>query len=116
MKTIKYFPLLLLLSLACSLTASPSASSMEAKPVNKISLTTPTHIPNTAVPTIPAKCVVNAQSLHLRTCAGLKCTVISWLSHGDELVVQEKDQDWIRVVSPAGQTGWVHSKYCGGLP
>ncbi len=116
MKTIKYLPLFLLLSVACSLTASPAVSSLEAKPVNKNSFATPTHIPYTAVSTIPAKCVVTAQTLHLRTCAGLNCTVIDWLSYGDELIVQEKDQDWIRVITPAGQSGWVHSKYCGGLP
>jgi len=44
----------------------------------------------------------------------LHCTVLTWLSMGDVLDVLDTDQDWIKVITPAGQTGWVHSKYCGG--
>jgi uncharacterized protein YgiM (DUF1202 family) len=118
MKTINYFQILtIFFLLACSLTTPPpSAPDTEMQSVNKIYLTTPTSIPNPTPSTIPAACTVSAESLHLRDCAGLHCTVIAWLSKGDVLVIQETDQDWIKVTTPAGQTGWVHSKYCGGLP
>ena len=115
MKRYRYL-FLPLLSLACSLTTAPAVSNMDAKSVDKISLATPTMIPSAVPSTIPAVCTVSAQSLHLRDCEGLSCTVITWLSQGEQLDVQEKDHDWIKVTTPAGQTGWVHSKYCGGLP
>ena len=44
----------------------------------------------------------------------MHCTVITWLSEGEVLVVNKADQNWLQVTTPAGQTGWVHSKYCGG--
>jgi hypothetical protein len=44
----------------------------------------------------------------------MHCPVADWLSNGDVLEIQDTDQDWINVITPAGQTGWVHSKYCGG--
>lgn len=101
--------------LACSLTTSPVSSNAEVKEVNNVYLATPSSIPSPTASTIPVACTVSAESLHLRDCAGLHCTVIAWLSKGDVLVVQEKDDDWFKVTTPAGQTGWVHSKYCGGL-
>ena len=116
MKRYRYL-VLVLLSLACSLTTPPSsASDMNAQSLNKIHLETSTMIPSPTPSTIPAACTVSAESLHLRDCAGLHCTVIAWLSKGDVLVVHEKDDDWFKVTTRAGQTGWVHSKYCGGLP
>lgn len=113
-------PRLLLLSilflLACSLTTPPTVSNMDVQAVNKIYLATPTVILTPVFHTIPAACTVSAESLHLRDCAGLHCSVIAWLSKGEVLEIQETDQDWIKVTSPAGQIGWVHSKYCGGMP
>ncbi|MBI5294589.1 MAG: SH3 domain-containing protein [Chloroflexi bacterium] len=107
---------LLFLSLACSLTTPPSIS--HDVPTQQLSnnyyLATPTQIPVPTPHTIPATCTVLAQALHLRECAGLHCTVLTWLSKGDVLEVLDADQDWIKVTTPAGQSGWVHSKYCGG--
>ncbi len=100
--------------LACSLTTSPVPSNAEVKEVNNVYLATPSRIPSSIPSTIPTACTVSAQSLNLRSCGGLHCPVIAWLSKGDALVVQEKDQDWIKVTTPANQTGWVHSNYCGG--
>lgn len=115
MKPIKYLALLVFLT-ACSLTTPPTASSMNAPAVNKIYLATPTMLPSSTPSKIPAACMVTAQTLHLRNCAGLQCTVIDWLAHGEELVVHEKDHEWLQVTTPTGKTGWVHSKYCGGMP
>jgi hypothetical protein len=42
--------------------------------------------------------------------------VLAWLSADDVLEVLDADQDWLNVTTPTGQTGWVHSKYCGGTP
>jgi len=115
MKPINYLALLFFL-LACSLTTPPTVSNTDTQSVNKIYLATPTLIPTPIPHTIPAACTVTAQTLHLRNCAGLHCTVIDWLAHGEELVVHEKDHEWIQVTTPTGKTGWVYSKYCGGLP
>ncbi len=115
MKTIPYFLILsILFILACSLTTPPTAKVTEVQSVKKIYLTTPVNDPEPIIHTIPETCTVSAQSLHLRECAGLHCSVIAWLSKGDVLEIQKIDQDWIEVITPAGQTGWVHSKYCGG--
>ena len=115
MKARHYFLILsIVFMLACSLTTSPVASNAEVKDVNNVYLATPSSIPSPVPSTIPTACTVSAQSLNLRSCGGLHCPVIAWLSKDDALVVQEVDQDWIKVTTPAGQTGWVHSKYCGG--
>ncbi len=115
MKTIRYFLILsILFILACSLTTPPTAKDTEVQSVKKIYLTTPVNDPEPIIHTIPETCTVSAESLHLRTCAGLHCSVIAWLSKGDVLEIQKIDQDWIEVITPADQTGWVHSKYCGG--
>ena len=116
MKTPYYFlTLSIFFMLACSLTTLPAVSNMDAQSVNKIYLATPTLIPIATFHTISAAaCTVTPQTLHLRNCAGLHCTVIDWLAHGAELVVHEKDHEWLQVTTPTGKTGWVHSKYCGG--
>lgn len=107
-----FLPLLLL---ACSLTTPPSLpQDTSAQLSNKSPLTTATQDPSSIPHTMPTTCTVSAQSLHLRECAGLQCNVLAWLSAGDVLEVLDTDQDWIEVTTPAGQTGWVHSKYCGG--
>ena len=109
-------PLLLtLFLLACSLTTPPSPpKDMPAQVSNKTHLATATQDPDPILHTMQAACTVSAQSLHLRECAGLHCTVLAWLSVGDVLEVLDADQDWLNVTTPTGQTGWVHSKYCGG--
>jgi len=114
MKSLKYLSLLIF-SLACSLTTPPQpAQDLSAQLSNKTHLATPMPDPSPIPHTMPATCTVSAQSLHLRECAGLHCPVVDWLSNGDVLEIQETDQDWINVITPSGQTGWVHSKYCGG--
>jgi len=114
MKSLNYLFLLIFL-LACSLTTPASLpQDVPAQVSNITHLATATPDLNSNSHTMPATCTVSAQSLHLRECAGLHCTVLAWLSAGDVLQVLDTDQDWIKVITPAGQTGWVHSKYCGG--
>ena len=115
MKNISFLSILILLSLACSLTTPPSLpQDMPAQVSNITHLATATQDPDPILNTMPATCTVSAQSLHLRECAGLDCSVLAWLSMGDVLEVLDADQDWLNVTTPTGQTGWVHSKYCGG--
>lgn len=114
MRSLRYLPLFVFL-LACSLTTPPSSlQDVPTQVSDNHPLATPTSLPNSISHTIPATCTVSAQSLHLRECAGLQCNVLAWLSTGEVLDVLDTDQDWIEVTTPAGQTGWVHSKYCGG--
>lgn len=114
----KTSPSFLLLSvfflLACSLTTPPQIQQDISAQSSKGDLTTPIPDPEPITHTISETCTVSAQSLNLRECAGLQCTVIAWLSQGDVLVVEATDHNWIKVTTPADQTGWVHSKYCGG--
>ena len=114
----KTTPSLLLLTvfflMACSLTTPPQIRQNISAQLSKEDLTTPIPDPELIPHTILETCTVSAQSLNLRKCAGLQCTVIAWLSQGDVLTVQETDHDWIKVTTPVHQTGWVHSKYCGG--
>lgn len=115
MKNISVLSILILLSLACSLTTPPSLpQDIPAQVSNKSPLATATTDPTSISHTMPVTCTVSAQSLHLRECAGLDCNVLAWLSMGDVLDVLDADQDWLNVKTPTGQTGWVHSKYCGG--
>ncbi len=115
MKNISFLAILILLSLACSLTTPPLLpQDMPAQVSNITHLATATQDPNPNSHTMPATCTVSAQSLHLRECAGLHCTVLAWLSTGEVLDVLDTDQNWLNVITPSGQTGWVHSKYCGG--
>lgn len=109
-------PLLLtLFLLACSLTTPPSSSQVMPAQVSNIThLATAIPDPTSNSNTMPITCTVSAQSLHLRECAGLQCAVLAWLSAGEVLEVMDADQDWLNVIAPTGQTGWVHSKYCGG--
>lgn len=113
MKTIPYLALIWLLSLACSLTAAPVAgASVNVRPTQ----TVVTLVPQTAT-SVPAldTCRVSASVLQLRECAGTSCTVKAWLKQGEELSVVQNVDGWFQVTTPAGESGWVNSKYCGGL-
>lgn len=104
---------LLLLSLACSLTTPPvySANSnfIQTQPTARIAneIETPT--------SKPIMCMVTAHVLQLRECAGVSCTVKDWLNHGEVLSVQQNINGWYQVITSAEESGWVNSKYCGGL-
>ena len=113
MKTFKYFSLLGILTLACSLTDSPTSFtgeiSSQVQPTAQIAdeLVTPTSTPLT--------CIVSASVLQLRECGGVSCRVKDWLDLGDVLTVLKNENGWIQVITPTGENGWVNSKYCGGM-
>lgn len=109
MKAIQYIPLVLLMSLACSLTTPPSAPIPQTARINK------SPIAQTAVPTqTPTTCLVSAHVLQLRECGALRCTVKDWLPQGELLYVQHNVNGWLQVITPNATSGWVNSKYCGG--
>ena len=113
MKNISFLAILILLSLACSLTTSPSLpQDTQAQVSNITHLATATQDPDPILHTIPATCTVSAQSLHLRECAGLHCNVLAWLSTGDVLEVLDVAQAWLNVTTPTGQTVGGHAKDC----
>ena len=104
---------LLLFSLACSLTTPPvnsvNSNFIQTQPTARIAneIETPTSKPIT--------CIVTAHVLQLRECAGVSCTVKDWLNHGEVLSVQQNINGWYQVTTSAEESGWVNSKYCGGL-
>ncbi len=104
---------LLLLSLACSLTTPPvnsdNSNFIQTQPTARIAneIETPT--------SKPIMCMVTAHVLQLRECAGVSCTVKDWLNHGEVLSVQQNINGWYQVTTSAEESGWVNSKYCGGL-
>lgn len=113
MKTIPYFALVWLLSMACSLTAAP-VTGASANPLHTQTTFTDVAQTATSVPTL-GTCQVTASVLHLRECAGTSCTAKAWLKQGETLLVHQNVDGWLQVTTPAGESGWVNSKYCGGL-
>lgn len=120
--------LLLLASLACSLTnknppgnalvmavetvAPTPQSSAPMKPTIQ-----PSPTPQAA--TLPACKVTTGYpegTVNLRACAGLACQVVAVLSEGDELTVltplSPNSGGWLEVKSFAGLRGFIHAKYC----
>jgi uncharacterized protein YgiM (DUF1202 family) len=119
MKRVLYL-MLLPLVLACSLTTplttrNQAGAMLPAREPTETSRTQPVQLQAAPSPT-PATCTVTAEVLHLRACAGFHCAVTDWLEQGDILTLLATSTDWYQVQTPAGETGWVHSKYCGGQP
>lgn len=110
---------LCLISLACSLTDNlPHPSAI---PVSLITLDPPPNAIATEenqafeLPAISSKtsCTVSASVLHLRSCAGINCSVETWLLQGESLTILQPGTPWIKVKTPDGQIGWVNATYCG---
>ena len=113
MKIIPYLALVWLLSLAYSLTAAPvTGASVDS--LHRQTGGQPATNTVTPVPTLDT-CQVTASVLQLRECAGTSCTVKAWLKQGEALSVYQNVDGWFQVTTPAGESGWVNSKYCGGL-
>ena len=113
------------LALACSLTASPEtgdqAGAMQpvGEPVQINLEGAAQSAPSQASPSPTATtvtCMVTADALHLRACAGTHCTVLDWLEQGEKLTILDTNDDWSQVQTQTGDTGWVKGKYCGGQP
>ena len=120
-KRLKLVTLIGLITLACSLTASPAAVISASQPTPQPSQAAPTApiqtatVKQTASPT-PAgvACMVTAQALNIRTCPGVDCPVSGWLSAADLVTVDLGPLGWAEL--QAG--GYVNSSYldCEALP
>jgi uncharacterized protein YgiM (DUF1202 family) len=116
-KTTRFLLLLCsIMLLACSLTSAPLEIKAENTFVPTSSTPTPkaTEVFQTTPSPTSSTCVVSAQTLHLRSCAGLECAVKDWLNEGTRLTILVSKNGWYQVTTPAGENGWVNSKYCGG--
>ena len=120
-----FLMLLPALALACSLTTSPVAGDhagamrLASTPVQINLEGAAQSAPSQALPSptpTPVTCMVTADALHLRACAGTHCTVLDWLEQGEELTILDTNDDWIQVQTQSGGTGWVKGKYCGEQP
>jgi uncharacterized protein YgiM (DUF1202 family) len=104
---------LLLFSLACSLTTPPVKSTasnfIQTKPTVQSTIEAETPTPGAAT------CIVTAHVLQLRECGGVSCMVKDWLDQGEILTVQQKVDGWYQVTTSVDKSGWVNSKYCGGM-
>ncbi len=112
----KYKLILLVLvvpSLACSLTSPPAKTAnailFQASPTVQIARKAAT------VTATPTTCIVTATVLQLRECGSVNCTVKDWLAQGSVLSVQQTVNSWNQVTTPTNESGWVNSKYCGGM-
>jgi uncharacterized protein YgiM (DUF1202 family) len=57
----------------------------------------------------PASMSVQVKNGQLRSTASFLGGVVGSLGYGDRVSVVEQQGDWMKVTSPAGKTGWVHS-------
>jgi len=128
--------LLLLASLACSLTAqtatqatieggenstgtpapttSPSASASPAKPSPAARKSEP--LPSPTPTTWSREYVVTGEQVNLRACAGVQCASMATLKAGQVVTVTGAQTApdggiWSSVQTQPGITGWVNSKY-----
>ena len=111
---------------AISFTATPTATTIQTEPTatpteedkgpdppTLIPTATPTPTPTpiaTPIPTPKPDAVVNVKALlNLRSGPGTDYDVLGVLKEGDHLKVTGRNQadDWLRVVAPDGQEGWV---------
>jgi len=75
---------------------------------------TPQELPrNSATATDPSPnlCTVTAESLHLRTGAGILNPVKAYLYAGDIVTILNERGNWYEVTTAHGE-GWINSNYC----
>lgn len=56
---------------------------------------------------------IEGGTVNLRTCAGVSCTWLGYVTEGERLTVNTSGA-WINVTTKNGVTGWLNSKYCKG--
>lgn len=62
-----------------------------------------------ALAAAPATMSVQVKNGQLRATASYLGAVAGPLSYGDRVTVVEQQGDWMKITSPVGKTGWVHS-------
>lgn len=115
----KIFIALLILGLAmlaCSISPQmpTTGNQVEIFPTEQIFPTPaphPTIRPKATDTPAPNDCTVTAQSLHVRSGAGVSYSVIGYLYAGEIVAIQTQRGAWLDIGA-----GWVHSKYCEVKP
>lgn len=62
----------------------------------------------------PGHATVSAERLNLRKGPTTKSQIVAVLQKGDKLTIKSTKGEWASVVTPKGQSGWVHSSYISG--
>jgi uncharacterized protein YgiM (DUF1202 family) len=115
-KTLFFAGLVLIFSMACSLSNNATSGSA----VFPVSVEAPAAPPVPAAPSLsptpsPECCTVTTGAtqglLNLRACPGTSCEVLAVLNDGDHLTVLELG-DWLKVQPEKGQEGYINSNYC----
>lgn len=119
-KIISSVILLLLASLACSLTTGAPGASLADTSAGEAVNNTPADVPPivrpaTALPALQAVCAVSTGlangDVNLRACAGAHCPVLQIVTERQELTIITAGE-WNQVQTAEGLTGFIHSKYC----
>lgn len=98
-------------SLPPTYTAQPTQTDT-ATPTPTRAAPTPTQT-HTGTPTqAPHTCVVSAEVLHLRSCAGVGCSVLAWLPQGAVITpTGTRAGTWWEVTTQAGLVGWIYAEW-----
>ena len=112
------FLILTLASLACSLSLTEPNANLSVDTYSAASTPSPTPARIIQQPTatsIPITCkVIATEALHLRNSPTIDGEVISWLVHGETLILSSDPPVgvWMKVTTAEHIIGWVNSKYC----
>ena len=114
-------------ALACTLTAGfggPGLGMASAEaPAEALAVVSGASVALEAPPTLPVastpppeQALVMAQAVNLRACPGLECVILDTLT-GGQLVIVISTQfasdggNWSNVITQAGESGWINSRY-----
>jgi uncharacterized protein YgiM (DUF1202 family) len=123
-KNTTVFVLMLLLTLACSLTSSVPKNDLAVSAIEQTTaIVMPTMTPTSqviskpaafALPTSPTSptCRVNAEYLNVRKCPGINCPAIGHLEYGEIVTVNTIEGNWQEVTLINNESGWIHAHYC----
>lgn len=121
-----FLAVLMLVGLGCnaggvavySIPITPTAQPTRADTATPYTDPSPTQTPPTPTqaPTHPLmpplSCVVAAEALHVRACAGVACPVLDWLPQGATITpTGTKAGTWWEVTTPAGMVGWIYAEF-----
>lgn len=123
--------LMLLASLACTLTAPPAemAGEVQNSPAPPAAATitrtlhptiTPTTRPGaTATKVVSPSCTVSTGiengALNVRACAGLACAIVGTVAQGDVITITEAGDQWLGV-DAGSLAGYVKAEFCEVKP
>jgi uncharacterized protein YgiM (DUF1202 family) len=117
---------LLLLSMACTLTSSPSQNHLAMEEIGEPEVVEtepsstpedrPTNSPASPSPTPYPTCQVSATYLNVRDCQGIECPVIDHLKQGSNVVILAVKDNWFQIALADRNAGWINAHYCTETP